>query len=203
MHNKCSGIHANEYIELQVQTTSATWICPTCDIMNFSDSFFENTSVINIENKLSLLENHQNNPRNKVTFQHETTKQRIIKGKMKLMSININGIRGKKNHQLSSFLEVENPDIIAIQETKVDKFILTSELLPNNLNFDVYRNDSTFHGGGVILLVNKTFNAMPLYILENGSESVWAKVILNESSHYFGCWYNDPEHPVDHIQLLK
>jgi hypothetical protein len=59
--------------------------------MNFSDSFFENISVINIENK--LLENHQNNPRNKVTFQHETTKQRIIKGK--LMSININGIRGK------------------------------------------------------------------------------------------------------------
>ena len=96
VHNKCSGIHANEYIELQVQTTSATWICPTCDIMNFSDSFFENTSVINIENKFSLLENHQNNPRNKVTFQHETTKQRIIKGKMKLMSININGIRGKK-----------------------------------------------------------------------------------------------------------
>jgi len=44
---------------------------------------------------------------------------------------------------------------------------------------------------------------MPLYILENGSESVWAKVILNESSHYFGCWYNDPETPVDHIQLLR
>ena len=192
MHNKCSGIHANEYRELQVQTTSATWICPTCDIMNFSDSFFENTSVINIENKFSLLENHQNNPRNKVTFQHETTKQRIIKGKVKLI-----------NHQLSSFLEVENPDIIAIQETKVDKSILTPELLPNNLNFDVYRNDSTFHGGGVMLLVNKTFNAMPLYILENGSESVWAKFILNESSHYFGCWYNDPENPVDHIQLLR
>jgi hypothetical protein len=77
--------------------------------------------------------------------------------------------------------------------------------LPNNLNFDVhvYRNDSTFHGGRVMLLVNKTFNAMPLYILENGSESVWAKVILNESSHYFGCWYNDPENPVDHIQLLR
>jgi hypothetical protein len=43
-----------------------------------------------------IIENHQNNPRNKVRFQHETTKQRIIKGKMKLMSININGIRGKK-----------------------------------------------------------------------------------------------------------
>jgi hypothetical protein len=141
--------------------------------MNFSDSFFENTSVINIENIFSLLEDHQNNPRNNVTFQHETTKQRIMKGKVKIISINMNGIRGKK-HQLSSFLEVENPDIIAIQETKVNKSILTPELLPNNLNFDVYRNDSTLHGGGVMLLVNKTLNAIPLYIFENGSESVWA-----------------------------
>lgn len=57
--------------------------------MNFSDSFFENTSVVNIENKFSLLEDHQNTTRNNVTFQNETTKQRIIKGKVKLMYINI------------------------------------------------------------------------------------------------------------------
>lgn len=54
-----------------------------------------------------------------------------------------------------------------------------------------------------MLLVNKTFNDMPLNILENGFESVWVKVILNESSHYFGCWYNDPENTVHHIQLLR
>jgi hypothetical protein len=43
------------------------------------------------------------------------------------MSININGIRGKKL-ELSSFLEIEDPDIIAIQETKIDRNILTSEI---------------------------------------------------------------------------
>ena len=55
------------------------------------------------------------------------------------MSININGIRGKKL-ELSSFLEIEDPDIIAIQETKIDRNILTSELFPDNFNYDVYRN---------------------------------------------------------------
>jgi exonuclease III len=85
------------------------------------------------------------------------------------MSININGIRGKKL-ELSSFLEIEDPDIIAIQETNIDRNILTSELFQDNINYDVYRNDRTLNGGGVILLVNKTYNSMPLYNLENGSE---------------------------------
>ena len=103
---------------------------------------------------------------------------------------------------MSSFLEIEDPDIIVIQETKIDRNILTSELFPDNFNYDVYRNDRTLNGGGVILLVNKTYNSMSLYNLENGSESVWAKIMFDGSPHFFGCWYKDPESPSDHIQLL-
>jgi hypothetical protein len=44
IHNKCPGITSEEYKELQ--TSSATWICPTYDIMNFSDSFFANSNSI-------------------------------------------------------------------------------------------------------------------------------------------------------------
>jgi exonuclease III len=73
------------------------------------------------------------------------------------------------------------PDIIAIQETKIDRNILTSELFLDSFNYDVYRNDRTLNGGGVILLVNKTYNSMPLYNLENGSESVWAKIMFDGS----------------------
>lgn len=101
---------------------------------------------------------------------------------------------------MSSFLEIEDPDIIAIKETKIDKNILTSELFPDN--YDVYRNDRTLNGGGVILLVNKTYSFMPLYNLENGSESVWAKIMFDGSPHSFGCWYKDHESPSDYIQLL-
>ena len=108
----------------------------------------------------------------------------------------------KKKLELSSFLEIEDPDIIAIQETNIDKYILISELFPDNFNYDVYRNDRTLNGGGVILLVNKTYSSMPYYNLENGSESVWAKIMFDGSPHFFGCWYKDPESPSDYIQLL-
>jgi exonuclease III len=47
---------------------------------------------------------------------------------------------------------VLDPDIIAIQETKIDRNILTSELFQDNINYDVYRNDRTLNGGGVIYL---------------------------------------------------
>lgn len=126
----------------------------------------------------------------------------MMKTKIKLMSININGIRGKIL-ELQSFIEGENPDVLAIQETKIDKSIQTAELFLDILNYDVYRNDRTLHGGGVMLLVNKSLNAMPLYIFENGSESVWAKATFNGSSHYFGCWYKDPESPIENIKLLR
>ena len=78
-----------------------------------------------------------------------------IANKFEALSININGIRGK-NLVLSSFLKMEDPDIIAIQEIKIDRNILTSELCPDNFNYDVYRNDRILNGGGVNLLVNKT-----------------------------------------------
>ena len=54
---------------------------------------------------------------------------------------------------------VYNPDIIAIQETKIDRNILTSELFLDSFNYDVYRNDRTL----------------------NGSESVWAKIMFDGS----------------------
>jgi exonuclease III len=42
----------------------------------------------------------------------------------------------------------KDPDIIAIQETKIDRNIFTSELFPDNFNYDVDRNDRTLNGGG-------------------------------------------------------
>jgi hypothetical protein len=144
IHNKCSGIKSEEYKELQ--TSSATWICPTCDAMNFSDSFFENSNSIQTANKFEALNDQKNNI--KPSIVPPNNNHRLTHSKIKLMSININGIRGKKKLELPSFLEIEDPYIIAIQETKIDRNIFTSELFPDNFNYDVYRNDRTLNGGG-------------------------------------------------------
>ena len=56
-------------------------------------------------------------------------KNKFITG-LKFVSININSIRGKKL-ELFAFLDFHQPQIVAIQETKIDSSISTSELFPN------------------------------------------------------------------------
>ena len=66
------------------------------------------------------------------------------------MSINSNSIRGKKLEFLLAFLDFHQPQIVAIQETKFDSSISTSELFPESCPYNVYRKDITLDGGGVM-----------------------------------------------------
>ena len=76
------------------------------------------------------------------------------------MSININRIRGKKL-KLLAFLDFHQPQIVAIQGTKIDSSISTSELFPKSCPYNVYRKDRTLDGGGVMLLIHKDISHMP------------------------------------------
>ena len=71
---------------------------------------------------------------------------------------------------------------MAIQETKIDSSIATSELFPETCQYNVFRKDRNLHGGGVMLLIHKDIPHMPLSELENDSESVWAKIFANKTS---------------------
>ena len=59
-----------------------------------------------------------------------TSKNNFIGG-LKFVSININSIRGKKL-ELLAFLDFHQPHIVAIQKTKIDSSIATSELFPES-----------------------------------------------------------------------
>ena len=63
--------------------------------------------------------------------------------------MNINSIRGKKL-ELLAFLDFHQPHVVAIQETKIDSSIATSELFPETCPYSVYRKDRNIHGGGVM-----------------------------------------------------
>ena len=96
---------------------------------------------------------------------------------LKFSSINVNGIRSKKL-ELLAYLDFHQPQIVAIQETKIDSSISTSELFPETCPYNVYRKDRNSKGGGVMLLIHKDISHMPITELENDSESVWVKVII-------------------------
>ena len=75
--------------------------------------------------------------------------------------MNSNSIRGKKL-ELLAFLDFHQPHVVAIQETKIDSSIATSELFPETCPYSVYRKDRNIHGGGVMLLVHKDISHMPI-----------------------------------------
>ena len=62
---------------------------------------------------------------------------------------------------------------MAIQETKIDSSISTSELFPETFPYSVYRKDRNLNGAGVMLLIHKDISHMLITELENNSDSVW------------------------------
>ena len=91
---------------------------------------------------------------------------------------------------------------MAIQETKIDSSMATSELFPESCPYNIYRKDRNLHGGGVMLLVHKDISHMPITELENNSESVWVKVLANKTSHYVASWYRQPGGTSEDFQQL-
>ena len=116
--------------------------------------------------------------------------------------MNINSIRGKKL-ELLAFLDFHQPHVVAIQETKIDSSIETSELLLETCPYSVYRKDRNIHGGGVMLLVHKDISHMPITELENDSESIWVKVFANKTSHFVASWYGQPGSTNEEFQLFR
>ena len=74
--------------------------------------------------------------------------------------------------ELLAFLDAHQQHVMAIQDTKIDRTITTSELFPETCMYSVYRKDRNTHGGGVMLLIHKDIFHMPILELENNSESV-------------------------------
>ena len=130
-----------------------------------------------------------------------TNKSSFISG-LKYISMNINSIRGKKL-ELLAFLDFHQPHVVAIQETKINSSIATSELFPETCPYSVYRKDRNIHGGGVMLLVHKDISHMPNTELENDSESIWVKVFANKTYHFVASWYRPPGSTSGEFQLFR
>ena len=159
-----------------MNNTNCTWICPKNEFFNFSDSFFGEQVNLETENRFILLTKEKKDRSSSCG----TNKSSFISG-LKFISMNINSIRGKKL-ELLAFLDFHQAHVAAIQETKINSSIATSEHFPETCPYSVYRKDRNIHGGGVMLLVHKDISHMPITELENNSESVWVKVFANKTS---------------------
>ena len=168
VHNDCSFVTDFQYETMQ--NSSCTWICPKCEFFNFSDSFFSEQLNLEDQNRFIPLAKDTETR----TPSTGSKNNKFVSG-LKFSSINVNGIRSKKL-ELLAYLDFHQPQIVAIQETKIDSSISTSELFPETCPYIVYRKDRNSKGGGVMLLIHKDISHMPITELENGSESVWVSV---------------------------
>ena len=153
IHNECSFITEAEYEN--VLKSGCTWIIPKCEFFNFSDSFFVDQLNLVIRNRFDPLTKGKNDG-----ISSNRTNQTNSLGGLKFISLNINSIRGKKL-DLLAFLDVHNPHIVAIQETKIDSSIATSELFPETCLYNIFRKDRNLHGGGVCSSSIRTFRTCP------------------------------------------
>ena len=55
----------------------------------------------------------------------------------------------------------------------------------------------------MMLLIHKNIPHMPLFELEIDSESVWAKIFANKTSHYVESWYHQPGGSCEEFQLFR
>ena len=92
---------------IQYNTTRCTWICPKCDSSNFLDSFFDDQLNLMTENRFDPL-SKDNDVRLSSNSSKETNYSNKTLGRLKLISIYINSIRGKRL-DLLAFLEVHQP----------------------------------------------------------------------------------------------
>ena len=180
--NKCSFIAETQYET--VKNKNCTWICPKCEFFNFSGSLFGEQVNLETENRFVPLTKEKKDRSSPCG----TNKSSFISG-LKFISMTVNVIKGrkekkrkkkqqqkKKKLELLAFLDFHQPHVVAIQETKIDSSIATSELLPETCPYSVYSIDRNIHGGGFMLLVHYD-RAFRIWIsLENDSESIWVKV---------------------------
>ena len=200
IHSSCASV--NEELYSRISTPNCSWYCPRCNTNNTSlfTSQIHNIKSYNIYDHLSKTPqisdtgpNNKKSARISDSFNHKS---------IKFVSININGIRGKKL-ELQAYLASEEPEIVAIQETKIDKSIMTNELVPDSLDYDVYRKDRSGKGGGTMLLTKRHLKSAPVTKLDNDSESCWCTVTLHGKTHFFGSWYRPPGEPSERINLLQ
>ncbi|CAG2187687.1 unnamed protein product [Mytilus edulis] len=188
-HIGCVNISPSMYEKFG--NSSALWICPICDTPNHSRTIFQSylssgNSVLN-PNSYSVLsdssafslsfninDSHENfgdpvatsSPKPPVTKQ---LKNKNINRQTSLRVLQIN-FRSCKNKvpQIENLLTSSKPDIIIGNETWLNKDVLSSEIFPNTLFEDVFRNDRVGkEGGGVLIAIKKGIICQEVYKSKN------------------------------------
>jgi len=113
---------------------------------------------------------------------------------LKILNLNAQSLNSHvKKDQLHAILDQVKPDIVVATETWLSSEVLSSEIIPLELNYEIYRRDRGSRGGGVLVLVSNKFLSSRVDQYETNCEIVWVKVELQGSKPLLISGYYKPK----------
>ena len=126
---------------------------------------------------------------------------RISQKNLTIYSLNIHHMM-KHFEELKLLLENDNPDIIGINETKLDETIHDSDIKISNYN--IIRKDRDKFGGGIVMYIRESLNYKLRDDLDFDNESISAEVkVGNFRSFLVTSLYRPPKKPVEYFDRIK
>ena len=176
---------------LTYQTSNISWTCIKCGMPNFSSSIFDlstfetsnNYSVLSdsIPN-LSPISTSPGHPQAMSSpIQTRTKSARPNQSLLRIVNINFQSVTSKKA-DLIQLIDSVKPHIIVGTETWINPDISDSEIIPPELNYQIYRNDWADGYGGVMLAITKDIISSEVPELKTDCEIVWAEIDIVGSS---------------------
>ena len=224
IHTACTGISKQAYQNMK--GTSATWICCTCGMPNFSSTFFTSMEKTVLSNHFCNLSSRVNSishpaptsdsesddsachsplapgkPLRASTPQPKTgaskPRAKTMSTPFRILVINFRSLLNKLS-LLDAVIEEKHPDVILGSETWLTVGTKDSEICPSGYN--VFRKDRGSRGGGVLIMVSDKYTAETLPALDSKGESIWVKIeLLGRKTLNLGAFYR-PD--VSHAESL-
>ena len=117
----------------------------------------------------------------------------------RFLTINCNSIKSKKG-VIENVAAYTSPDVIFLNETKLDQDVKSAELTP--AGYKCFRMDRDLHGGGVAIMVKQCLTASEIPMKEVIGEVCSVKIDTNDNPLYVGSFYRTLSDKSEH-QLLE
>jgi len=98
-------------------------------------------------------------------------------------------------------INTHRPDVIAGTETWLTPDVMNSEIIPPELEYNIYRKDRPDGYGGVMLAVSNKISSVDLPFLNTDCEIIWAKLCITGSPVHVAAYYRP--HISDEHSLIQ
>ncbi|XP_072043026.1 uncharacterized protein [Amphiura filiformis] len=198
-HIRCGGMDDITYNTLHDQTF--LWMCPACEVVVFSDSFFTSSSEKSFNS--SNTEKSCDNSSAEIDDGDQVPIRKTpgTRGKLSILIINCQSIRNK-SADLEVLIDTIKPDIIQATETWLNPDIKNTELPLDTYN--VFRKDRSSSSHGGVLFASKKDLVVTEIALKTRKETLWTQLeIKGGKKVIFGTAYKLAHNDDDTIYDLQ